>query len=522
MKKIILTGISLLLAAGSLQAQSEIDAYKYSKTDLNGTARFMGMGGAFGALGGDISTLANNPAGIAIYRTSEFATTLNLSNVSTKTEWNGTGVSNNKWKLAFNNATYVGTFKAKAEGFVNFNFGIGFNRLKEYSRNYTAGNKSMNLSLTDYIASKTNNYNSGNGISESSLLSSNAYSSVNSWISILGYDAALIDLQSGTNNYYNPMNLNTHPSADMKISERGYLDEYNISFGGNVYDVFYFGASVGITDLNYKLSAVYKESFGGSMGGFTLNNLLETRGSGVNLKAGVILKPTDFFRFGLAVHTPTFTKMTDYFDANIHNTYSDGTANHPTGSNAQVYVPENAFAEYMMQSPFKMQASAAFILGKKGILSMEYEFVDYSNMKMKDIDGYELDANNCIQEDFKAGHNLRFGGEFRVTPQISLRAGYATQPSPIKAHIINQDVEVEMYGSTLPHYTLDRGTTYYTAGLGYRFGSIYTDFALVSKRMKEDLYAFSPIRNGSAWDVPTKATLKTNTIQALFTFGVKF
>ncbi len=516
MKRIGLLSTCIIAALSSLFAQSEIDALKYSKTDINGTARYMSMAGAFGALGGDISTLTNNPAGIGVYRSSEFAGTMNLNFQNNNAQWNGTGIENTNTKFNFSNLAYIATFKSNAEGFVNFNFGVGYNRLKDYYRNYQTENNALNHSLTGYIAEVTNRYNNGAGITESALSTydnNNAYSNINSWISILGYNGYLIDPVSNTNQY-NPM-WSITPKAKLKISERGYQDEYNISFGGNVYDVFYFGATIGITDLNYRMSSAYDEDNANNEG-FTLNNYLETRGSGINLKAGVILRPTDFLRFGLAVHTPTYYKLTDYYDANIACNYNIENNETKTAN-----TPSNAYTEYSLHTPMKLQASAAIIAGKKGILSFEYEYVDYAKMKMKDPDGYGWAANDYINQDMKAGQNIKIGAEYRVTPQFSLRAGYANQSSPIKSTLTNPDYEMDTFGSTLPHYSLDRGTDYYTTGFGYRFGSIYTDFAYVSRVTKEDIYAFSAYNNGS-WIVPEKATMKSTNNQLLFTLGVKF
>ncbi|MEI7675626.1 MAG: hypothetical protein WCJ03_02495 [Bacteroidales bacterium] len=534
MKKIFLISSACFsLAVGSLFAQSEIDALKYSKSDINGTARYMSMAGAFGALGADISTLANNPAGIGVYRSSEFAATSNLSNLATSSMWNGTSVDANNWKFNFNNIAYIGTFKPNVEGLVNLNFGIGFNRLKDFYRNYQTNNSNFNSSLTNYIAIVTNKFNDGSGILTSNINETSTYYPYDSkvkypWISILGWNGSLIDPKtpSDINNNYKYQRLSSSKTiSNLNISERGYLDEYNISFGGNIYDVLYFGGTLSITDLNYRLSSTYDEDFinnsGVSMNGYTLSNYLETRGSGVNLKAGVILRPLDFLRFGLSFHTPTFYKMTDYFDANVQSNYNDGTVYHD-GTLTKAYVPENAFSEYSLQSPFKLQASTAIILGKMGILSFEYEYVDYSNMKMKDTNGYGWSANDSIIKHLNAGNNLKVGAEIRITPQLSLRGGFATQSPIVKANVINQKVEVNTLGATLPHYTLDKGTTYYTGGFGYRFGSYYTDFAFVSRQLSEDVYAFSPISNGSTWNVPEKATLKTTVNQVLFTFGVKF
>ncbi len=519
MKKIVLATACFSLAISSLFAQSEMDALKYSKYDINGTARYMSMAGAFGALGGDISTLSNNPAGIGVYRSSEFAATMNMSNVATSTNWVGRTVDASNLKFNFNNIAYIGTFKPDVEGLINFNFGIGFNRLKDYYRNYQTSAQNLTFSLTDYAASVTNKYNNGQGVLASNLDVTDSYSGFDyryPWIGVLAWNSYLIDAAKPNdiaNNYKYVGIGSSRPNSSLKVSERGYVDEYNISFGGNVYDVFYFGATVGITDLNYRMTSAYNENLGGSVD-YTLNNYLETRGSGINLKTGVILRPLDFLRFGLAVHTPIFYKMTDYYDGNVK--WNDNTTN----KNAS--TPNSSFSEYSLQSPFKLQASTALILGKKGILSFEYEFVDYSNMTMKDPDGYGWAANDYIKEDMASGNNIKVGGEFRVTPQFSLRAGYANQSSMLKSNVVDQSVEVDVFGATLPHYTVDRGTTYYTAGMGYRFGSYYTDFALVSRQLKEDVYAFSPISDGTHWNVPEKATMTTTSNQLLFTFGVKF
>ncbi|MDD2799087.1 MAG: hypothetical protein PHV20_10875 [Bacteroidales bacterium] len=518
MKKIVLASACLFLFAGVILAQSEMDALKYSKSDLNGTARYMSMGGAFGALGGDISALANNPAGIGVYRSSEFSGTANLSNVSTSTMWKGTGVDASNIKFNFNNMAYIGTFKPDVEGLVNFNFGIGFNRLKDFYRNYQTSGKNLSFSLTDYISTVTNNNNHGQGVLAANLDVTNSYSGYDNypWISVLGWNSFLIDPVNPSNidNNYKYKGIGSlNPNATLKVSERGNIDEYNISFGGNIYDVFYFGTTIGITDLNYRMTSNYSENLGDPVD-YTLNNYLETRGSGIDLKAGVILRPIDFFRFGLAVHTPIYYKLTDYYDANVR--WNNGTSDKNTST------PLNSFSEYSLRTPFKMQVSSAFIFGKKGVLSFEYEYVDYSNMSMKDPDGYGWAANDYIQQDMGPGHNIKIGGEFRLTPQFSLRGGYANQASFIKTNVLNQNVEVDVFGSTLPHYTLDKGATYFTGGFGYRFGNYFTDFAFVSRQASEDVYAFSPIHDGTKWNVPDKATLKTTTNQILFTFGVKF
>ena len=109
MKKIVcLVATALFLSGAAAFAQGEMDAFKYSLGDLNGTARYLGMGGAFGALGGDISAMSSNPAGLGIYRSSEVVGTLSLSTIDTKSDWSGSVAKDDKSKMSFDNFAYVG------------------------------------------------------------------------------------------------------------------------------------------------------------------------------------------------------------------------------------------------------------------------------------------------------------------------------------------------------------------------------------------------------------------------------
>ena len=156
MKKIAIIMSVLALSSGTIYSQSQLDAFKYSQTELTGTARYLGMGGAFGALGGDISAMSSNPAGLAIYKSSEVVTTLSVSSVSTKTDWLGSKVDNNRTKVSFDNIAYVGYFPtANDVGVVSWNVGFSYNRVKNYTRNYeVAMGGEMATSLSDYVASR--------------------------------------------------------------------------------------------------------------------------------------------------------------------------------------------------------------------------------------------------------------------------------------------------------------------------------------------------------------------------------
>ena len=178
---------------------------------------------------------------------------------------------------------------------------------------------------------------------------------------------------------------------------------------------------------------------------------------------------------------------------------------------------------YSLQTPWRFLASTAFVIGKKGIISFDYEYTGYQKMELNDdYFGYP-DENSWIKEDMKAGHTFKIGGELRVTPQLSVRAGYANQLSPIKAKVLDHPIEIASTEGVTTQYYLDRGTQYYTLGLGYRFGRFYTDAAYVHRNNDSYLYAFSPLFSGDTQIIfPERANLKTKTNSFLFTLGYKF
>lgn len=194
MKRIGIIMSVLALCGGTAFSQSQLDAFKYSQTELNGTARYLGMGGAFGALGGDISAMNTNPAGLAIYKSSEVVTTLSLSSASAKTDWLGSKVDNSRTKVSFDNIAYVGYFPtANDEGIVSWNVGFSYNRLKNYSRNYTmATGGDLNTSLSDYVAMRAAGMPSGL-LGEDKDYNPYNNQDLGDWLSILGYNAGYMD-----------------------------------------------------------------------------------------------------------------------------------------------------------------------------------------------------------------------------------------------------------------------------------------------------------------------------------------
>lgn len=534
MKKVLIV-MSVLALSSTAFSQSELDAFKYAQSDLNGTARYLSMGGAFGALGGDISAMNTNPAGLAIYRSSEVVTTLSLSSIGAKTNWFGNKVDDNRTKVSFDNIGYVGYFPTSNDaGVVSWNVGFSYNRLKNYRRNYTMrGAADGMFSLSDYVAERATR----GGIPAGDLLITNKYNPYDSengigdWMSILGYNAGYIDAPSlNSSNYHSTFieeDGRGYPitQSQLEVQESGAIDQYDIAAAINISDILMLGATLAITDLNYDYISYYREDF--ENGNYlTLGdrnkgqgNWLQTDGTGYSFNLGAIVRPVDFLRLGVAYNSPIWYKMTDKYQA------AASTDANTLDKALTSVTPNSAFTDYEFRSPDKWLFSVAAIFGQTALLSVDYELVNYKNMKMYDMYGYANDyVNGYIKEDFGIGNTLRVGAEVKVTPQFAVRAGASWSNSPVKTMLKDGLVEVMTVG-TIPNYTIDKGITNYTVGFGYRFTpNFYADVACVFKSHKEDVYAFSNIFNdeGETVIASQPASLKTNTTRVALTLGYKF
>ena len=509
MKRNLLFLIALFVCALSF-GQGELDAYRFSSNDLSGSARGQAMGGAFGALGGDITGVAINPAGLGIYRSSEVVANMSLTSSLTK----GNTIQESNFKLSFDNLSYIHYYPLVSGSMFSLNFGFNYNRIKDFNQTYSASKSNMRSSLTDYMVLLTN------GTYQSSFDSDPYKNSNIPWLSILAWDGYLINPKKGSNNeYVSILEENEQVSPYLKVSEKGRIESYDFSIGSNISDKFYWGTTISITDISYIMTSDYDENFLGTKGGgFNLSNCLETQGSGFQLKLGAIFKPTDALRIGLAYHSPTWYAMTDYFNASVtpRGIYDDyGDLAGKTGT------PNDAFINYNLRTPGSWTLSLAAVLGAKAIISMDYENKDYSSMNLKDKNKYGLqDVNNIINEDYKNTSTIRSGFEYRFTPQFSGRLGYAWAQNPYSNNIKEIGKIAETSG-TIPHYVLSNCASYFTTGVGFRFTpQFYIDFAMVLRTQSDDLYYFQPVSGAESDSFQGTSTNKL--LKSLVTLGYKF
>jgi len=550
MKKIgLYISALLLLSSGVLFAQGEMDAFRLSQTDLNGTARTLSMGGAFGALGGDMSAMSHNPAGIGIYRSSEIQTTISVNSSNVESNWTTKfnnvqvfepGMANRiLTKAGFDNLSYVGYFPtANDRGVKSWNFGIAYNKVKDFNRSYRAIGIPQ-FSMADYVASCASNaYGDNGGISENDLILTDSYDPYNNralngqWLSILGYESGFFGAKYDYSDVYhsaygywrgNTWTPISPDNTELRFAESGSINDYNFTVATNISDFLFLGMNLGITTIDYRMSSWHHEKFG-ETDYLTLGNSLETTGTGYSINLGAIIRPVDQLRIGVAYNSPKMYVMTDHFDGFGESYIADETDPLMKG-----YLPEYSYAEYSFQSPGRWIFSVAGIIGNRALLSLDYEMTNYNYMFLSDRDfdrgAYQSD-NDIIKEDFKVGQTLKAGAEIKITPRFALRGGYIWQPSPMKDHLIN-GAEVFTAG-TIPHYTVSNCTNYYTAGLGFRFTpNFYMDLAFVYRLQKEKLYPFSNMD----WNYPEyhltpvrsdPADISVKTTRVALTLGYKF
>ncbi|MCD7972052.1 MAG: outer membrane protein transport protein [Candidatus Azobacteroides sp.] len=514
-KYLTFSAIALLSASLSGQIIEEMDALKYSRSQIMGSARYMSMAGAFTSLGGEVSSINQNPAGIAVFPKSEISGTLNLRFLNTKVNQNGSTNSEDLTKFSLDNIGYVGAVNLKnsGSGIMNWNFGFVYNRTYSFDRNYYGqGNTSGYSSLPDYIARKTSTFRPP--IYEDEF----GYGSDIPWLSVLGYDASLISAIDGGPSYINNFN-DRFTASSLKMVERGHVDEYNFALGFNYSHLLYVGLNVGITDMVYDQSSYYNEVFTGTEGsdGYELINHRSLDGSGVNVKIGAIIRPTYAWRLGIAYHSPTFYNMSTSYYGEVRN-YNPDYANSGTiGYEPGEYYPRTDFD---LRTPQKLLVGTSFI-GDYGLVSVDYEYCDYSSIKIKE-DGFNVTPP--LDETLRGTHTIKIGGEYFINNSFSLRAGYAHITSPVKKEVLDGGLEVFTSG-TVPHYTLDKGQNYFSLGFGYRYKSAFVDMAYVLNSYKEDLYAFSPVfdsTSGQQVIMPVVSKLTNNRSNILLTFGVQF
>lgn len=548
MKKIITVIYTLSFVIGAVSAQSVYDGVKIADKDLNGTARFVGMGGAMGALGGDITTMGTNPAGIGIYRSNDVMTSFSYSAYGMESKYEGQKSTIDKNRWSFDNIGVVFATKIGNQTPLRYvNFGFNYKRSKSFYKNmsmsgmmgvvenpsnpgspyYVSQTNSMALQATDAERYVWDNSRQHLDFDNANRIFSDPDAG---WLGALGYQGGLTERDRIDNepDLYVPFPV--EPSSVFNSREKGGIDQYDFNVSFNINDRVYLGLTIGAYDVDYDKYSGYDESYKRGEG-YSLESYNNISGSGFDVKMGLILRPFEYspFRIGFAVHTPTFYKLTYSTSAIVTNDYRDAKTDELKRIIVDTYdYVGDMKRDYRLVTPWKYNVSLGYTVGTSLALGAEYEYEDYSTMKFKyssndgggDMEFENAEVKNCL----KGEHTFRIGAEYKVIPEFAFRLGYNYSSAVFRDEAVKYIPSNSLITDT--DFSNKRSQSNYTLGIGYRGKMFYADLAYQLSTYKENFYPFYnefELTQGEWTMVTPPATKVTNTrSQVLLTVGMRF
>ncbi len=481
MKKIFLSACLLSLFMAHAHAQETYENTKLIDNDLNGTARYVGMGGAMEALGADISVINSNPAGIGLFRRSSGNVSFGLVSQDGASSFK----YGNKTNASFDQAGFVYSLRDGRRTFINFGFNYHKSKNFDYILNAASGLNGASQHKLSYMKALANE----NNLDKTS----------SGWRGKFAYTSQLDNL------YYNTLMMtssdgffyNDASGYEFGRAETGYIGEYDFNTSVNVNDRVYLGITIGIHDVHYTGHSLYNEALvnlnNQTAGDITVNDERRITGTGYNASFGIIFRPVDAspFRIGLSVSTPTWYDLkTSNYTYLINNTKADGggklQGDYPNYTTGESY-------EFKLFTPWKFGVSLGHTVGNYLALGASYEYADYSRLDTRVNDGYDVDywgdvyehsssdepMNRHTRETLKAVSTLKIGAEAKVMPNLAVRAGY-NYVSPMFKKEGYKDGNIDSYGSnysSATDYTNWEATNRYTVGVGYTLGKMSFDLA---------------------------------------------
>lgn len=510
MKKALL----LVCAFGSFYSvfsQEPADALRFSWNTAGGTARAQAIGGAMGSLGGDITATFVNPAGLAFYKTGDFVITPVYQFQKTRGNYLGTTQQNQSNRVVLGTTGFVTGGNTRSGSIKNLAFSIALNRSADFNRNVTYGGENRQNSFSQQYVETLNNSGIKNADAETAfpLGASLAYNTY--WIDAVKNGAGEIE------SFYSNAPVGTGVLQQQTLNERGGVTELALGVAANSNDKLYFGATVGVPFLNYKRETEFLEADASNDPDNNFNygifkDNLHTSGIGLNLKAGLIYKPAEFWRLGLSVHSPTLYSLTDEYSSEVTTDTDNGnvwTDNSKSYNNNE----SNAF-KYLLITPYKVLGSVSYVLREtedvtrqKGFITADVEYVNYKAASFKTNpddnnqgnEDYLKELNQAIDNAYKSAFNFRLGGELKFTV-LMVRLGAAYYTNPYKNINGENGNKLNLSG-----------------GLGYRNKGFFVDLTYVHGINKDVHYAYR-LQNAPY----AGASLKTTAQNVLATIGVKF
>lgn len=520
------------------------DMYSLSQVNFGfGTARSMAMAGAFTSLGADMASMGINPAGLGMYRSSDvsFSPIMSFNNASHNVRSVG---ENSQSRFAVSNfGLTLNLFQSSQSKVVSLNIGFGYNRVADFNYNYSFSSQSapstdpMNgqpyRSILDAFTAQLGSADNGNGMFPTAegfiCTPANAYF----WGGILAYNNYLLDnFEDDLGPYWTTaerLGANASVGHTAELESRGSIGEYDFSVGANIDNKFYIGATVGLQIVDWSRQYYYGEDYIYSgqpqdAAGYPLaepaswmdyNQAVKIEGTGINLKLGMIYRPTESLRLGVALHTPTYYSLERSYQAFMSSNFEPkGFVTDPLDDTA-----ENSWD---FCSPTRLMFGASYSFGRFAIISVDYERDWYNGIRVKNIPvGFDLSQDDYkyeFKQNYKGSNTLRAGVEIKPLPMLALRAGYGVSGDSLRE-------DKSLYYNSPVNYR----TTCFSAGLGMAFGRMTFDLAYQNLKNEQTEYMLYYAENQNASSLkdlfdtasPTyKSDLKRNYV--ILSIGYKF
>ena len=510
---------AVALMSVPLAAQETYQDTKLVENELNGTARYVGMGGAMEALGADVSTVATNPAGVGLFRSSQVSLSgglISQQGETTTPSFNGisANINGNKTNPSFDQVGFIYAMPSGRNGYLNFAF--NYRKSRNFDQIMTAAN-----ALT---------YASQNKLTALKYAGANDYN----WN---GVDANYVQLMT-------PIKDNQGKQTGMEYLDgtayvfgqyqKGYIGEYSFNLSGNINDRVFLGLTMGLRDVNYRSNSYYTENLDQKAVSESWEDL-RIDGSGFDVKAGVIFRPieTSPFRVGVYVHTPT------WYDLSLSGA-NDITMSDPAG---KVDKGQHAAYDFKVYTPWKFGLSLGHTIGKQFALGATYEYADYSTIDNRVNDGEYYDywtggyyensysdggMNDHTKATLKGVSTLKLGAEYKPLDNWAIRLGYNYQ-SPMFNKDGFRDGSISSAGSayaTSTDYTNWKSTNRVTCGFGYTVKHFFMDMAYQYSQTDGEFYPFmsyySPSNNPKESNIADAVNVSHKRHQLLFTLGYRF
>ncbi len=491
--------ISLIVLSVAWQgyAQDIIDtSILFSQSSYGGSARILGIGGAQVSLGGDISSITSNPAGLGMFNRSTVSLSTGLNFIGTNNDYFGTTTADQKANLNIPNMSIVlyKELNSKYTKFKNSSFGVSYNRINDFHQQVTYQGRSgssmldffldnaQGVFIQDFEDSNTFDYSSLEGLATRTALI---------------FPTSDFDTNGFDDEYVS--DILGDPLQTETISIKGAQSQVSFSYGVNYDDVLFLGAGVGLTTLDYSSRKTYTEgdfiyndpddppTYINPLNEFTLEENLSITGGGINATLGIMFRPVDFLQIGGSLTTPTYYNLDDEYDANISADYRT--------INDESAASDIIISNYSLTTPLKLSGGATAFIGKHGFISADVEMLNYGKNKLRSDDYITIEDNQYISTTYSKSYNVKIGGEYRYDI-FRFRGGYARYEDPLSLKVNNKQI--------------------ISGGVGIRVKKYFLDLAIVNTTYDTE---YSPYIVGTS--SPT-AQVRNNNTKGVVTFGVNF